>query len=66
MGSYVFIFLFNAFLEDINHLLEWVRARILLERQESTPVGEPTSTTDQRIGMQVSSMNQEATQLVGW
>ena len=47
-------------------------ARVILRKgigmacDESTPVGEPTSTTDQRIGMQVGSMNQEATQLIGW
>lgn len=51
---------------DVNAARNILHKGILLEQQESTLVGEPTSTITQRSGMQVGSMNQEATLLVGW
>ena len=50
---------------DVNAARNILRKGILLEQQESTLVGEPTSTITQRSGMQAGSMNQEATLLVG-
>ena len=51
---------------DVNVARNILRKGIGLERPESTLVGEPTATPDQRIGVQTGSMNQEATLLVGW
>jgi len=51
---------------DVNAARNILRKGILLEQQESTLVGEPTTTITQRSGMQAGSMNQEATLLVGW
>ena len=51
---------------DVNAARVILRKGIGLEQPESTLVGEPASTPDQRIGVQAGSMNQEATLLVGW
>lgn len=44
---------------DVNAARNILLRGIGLERPESTPVGEPASTTDQCIGVQAGSMNQE-------
>jgi putative transposase len=51
---------------DVNAARNILRNGIESERLELTLVGEPTSTIDKRVGVQVGSMNQEATLLVGW